>query len=170
LLYLFKHFALDTDRRELHRGPRLVPIAPQVFDLLEYLIRNRQRVVSKDDLVASIWHGRVVSDSALTTRIYAARCAIDDTGEEQHLIRTLPRKGLRFIGEVREEHKLAPSQERDVASTTVPPNPALPLPDKPSIAVLPFANLSGDPEQEYFADGMAEEIITPRYRVANGCL
>src|ERR1700730_18054350 len=98
LLYLFKDFSLDTDRRELRRGPQLVSMAPQVFDLLEYLIRNRERVVSKDDLFASIWDGRIVSESALSTRINAARCAIDDTGEEQRLIRTLSRKGVRFTG------------------------------------------------------------------------
>ena len=77
-------------------------IAPQVFDLLEYLIRNRERVVSKDDLITAIWNGRIVSDSALTTRLNAARFALGDTGEEQRLIKTLPRKGFRFVGKVRE--------------------------------------------------------------------
>jgi TolB-like protein len=160
LLYLFNDFALDTDRRELRRGPQLVSMAPQVFDLLEYLIRNRERVVSKDDLLATIWDGRIVSDSALSTRINATRCALDDTGEEQRLIRTLPRKGVRFIGVVREEQKPAPVQAPEQAIAAERPSPALPLPDRPSIAVLPFANMSGDPEQDYFADGMAEEIIT----------
>jgi TolB-like protein len=159
LLYFFNDFALDTDRRELRRGPKLVSIAPQVFDLVEYLIRNRERVVSKDDLLASIWNGRIVSDSALNTRINAARCAIDDTGEHQRLIRTLPRKGVRFIGAVREERKAASVSEPEEALAEHP-SAALTLPDRPSIAVLPFANLSGDPEQSYFADGMAEEIIT----------
>jgi TolB-like protein len=158
LLYLFNDFALDTDRRELRRGAKLVSVAPQVFDLLEYLIRNRDHVVSKDDLMASIWHGRIVSDSALSTRINAVRFAIDDTGEDQHLIRTLPRKGVRFIGAVREGQK--PMQESEGATAPDHLGRALALPDKPSIAVLPFANMSGDPEQDYFADGMAEEIIT----------
>ena len=152
--YLFEDYAFDTDRRELHRGADVVSVAPQVFDLLDYLIRNRERVVSKDDLINAIWNGRIVSDAALTTRLNAARSAIGDSGEEQRLIKTLPRKGFRFVGQVREA--------REVAG----PNPAmrpralLQLPDKPSIAVLPFANMSGDPEQEYFADGMVEEITT----------
>jgi len=158
LLYLFEDFAFDTDRRELRRGRTLVPMAPQVFDLLEYLIRNREHVVTKDDLRASIWDGRIVSESALSTRINAARCAIADTGEEQRLIRTLPRKGVRFVGAVRAERP-----PEVVIATNAPaeqPRPALSLPDRPSIAVLPFTNMSGDPEQDYFAEGMAEEIIT----------
>ena len=96
--YLFEEYAFDTDRRELHRGSDVVSVAPQVFDLLEYLIRNRERVVSKDDLINAIWNGRVVSDAALTTRLNVARSAIGDSGEEQRLIKTLPRKGFRFVG------------------------------------------------------------------------
>jgi TolB-like protein len=156
LLYFFEDYVLDSNRRELRRGAALVSLAPQVFDLLEFLIRNRERVVSKDDLFASIWDGRVVSDSALTTRINGARTAIGDSGEEQRLIRTLPRKGLRFVGGVREEE----GRDGVASSTPAPPEPALPLPEGSSIAVLPFTNMSGDPEQDYFADGMAEEIIT----------
>jgi pimeloyl-ACP methyl ester carboxylesterase/DNA-binding winged helix-turn-helix (wHTH) protein len=102
LLYRFEGYVLDTDRRELRRGTALLPVAPQVFDLIEYLIRNRARVVSKDDLLAAVWGGRIVSESALTTRINAARAAIGDSGEAQSLIRTLPRKGLRFVGAVEE--------------------------------------------------------------------
>ena len=101
--YLFEDFALDTDRRELRRGFDAISLAPQVFDLLAHLIRNRERVVSKDDLVATIWNGRAISDSALTTRINAARSVIGDSGEQQRLIRTLLRKGVRFVGEVREQ-------------------------------------------------------------------
>src|SRR5262249_39913146 len=123
-------------------------------DLLEYLIRNRERVLSKDDLIASIWDGRIVSESALSTCINAARSAINDTGEMQRLIRTIPRKGMRFVGGVREEHKA------EALAGTGMDQPTLPLPDKPSIAVLPFQNMSGDPEQEHFADGTVEEIIT----------
>ncbi len=103
--YLFEEYAFDTDRRELHRGTDAVSITPQVFDLLEYLIRNRERVVSKDDLIKAIWNGRSVSDAALTTRLNAARDAIGDSGEEQRFIKTLPRKGFRFVGQVREGTK-----------------------------------------------------------------
>src|SRR6185312_15399522 len=103
LRYLFGDYAFDTDRRELHRGADLVSIAPQVFDLLDYLIRNRERVVSKDDLISAVWSGRIVSDAALTTRLNAVRNAIGDSGEEQRLLKTLARKGVRFVGQVQEE-------------------------------------------------------------------
>ena len=156
--YLFEEYALDTDRRELHRGPDIVSVAPQVFDLLDYLIRNRERVVSKDDLIDAIWDGRIVSDAALTTRLNVARNEIGDSGEEQRLIKTLPRKGFRFVGRVLVAQ--APAGAATADNPIEPPKPALTLPDKPSIAILPFTNLSSDPEQEYFADGMAEDIIT----------
>ncbi len=129
----------------------MVPTTPQVFDLLDYLIRNRERVVSKDDLVNAIWKGRVVSDAALTTRLNAARSVIGDTGEEQRLIKTLPRKGFRFVGSVREAEVRSAAHSGD---TNAVPTPAPRL----SIVVLPFANLSGDPEQDYFVDGVTESL------------
>jgi adenylate cyclase len=103
LLYSFEDFSLDTARRELRRGGALVALQPQVFDLLEYAIRNRERVVSKDDLLTAVWNGRIVSESTLSTRINAARNAIGDSGEEQRLLRTAHGKGIRFVGIVREE-------------------------------------------------------------------
>src|SRR5260221_13446243 len=112
---------------------------------MEYLIRNRQRVVSKDDLIASIWGGRIVSESALSNRINAARSAIGDNGEDQRLIRTVARKGIRFVGDILERH-----ESSLVAAEQPKQYPA--LPDKPSIAILPFQSLIGDAEQEYFAD------------------
>jgi TolB-like protein len=157
VVFRFGDHALDTERRELHRGTDLVPVEPQVFDLLVYLVRNRGRVVSKNDLIDGVWGGRIVSDSALTTRLNAARKAVNDSGASQRVIRTLARKGVRFIAEVTEDGALK--------ATAAAPEPSLPLPDKPSIAVLPFANLSGDLEQEYFADGMVEEIITALSRI-----
>jgi DNA-binding winged helix-turn-helix (wHTH) protein len=101
--FLFEGYALDTDRRELRHGSDLVSLEPQVFDLLAYLIQRRDHVVSKDDLLAAIWHGRSMSESTLTTRINAARRAIGDSGDQQRLIKTLLRKGVRFVGAVRED-------------------------------------------------------------------
>src|SRR6202167_461367 len=91
--FLFSDHRLDTDRRELRHGSEPIAIEPQVFDLLVYLVENRERVVSKDDLLASVWHGRIVSDAALASRINAVRRAVGDNGEHQKLIRTFPRKG-----------------------------------------------------------------------------
>jgi TolB-like protein/Flp pilus assembly protein TadD len=161
LRYLFEDCALDTGRRELRRAGSLVAVEPQVFDLLVHVVRHRDRVVSKDDLLAAVWHGRVVSESALFNRINAARSAIGDAGARQRLIKTLPRKGIRFIGRVREdEAALEPAAE-----TTHLPASHPPLPDRPSIAVMPFDNMSGNSEQEYFADGISEDLITGLARI-----
>jgi len=151
--YLFDSYVLDTDRRELRREGDPVSLEPQVFDLLAYLIEKRDRVVDKDDLLASIWQGRIVSESTVTSRINAARRAIGDSGDQQRLIKTFLRKGIRFVGEVRE-------QMQTTVSDTQTALPALVLPDRPSIAVLPLTNMTGDSEQEYFSDGITEDIIT----------
>ena len=102
MLYFFENFVLDPARRELRRGNVPITVQPQVFDLLEYLITNRDRVVSKDDILRAVWGGRIVSESALTTRINATRTAVGDSGDQQRLIRTIPRKGIRFVGVVKE--------------------------------------------------------------------
>ena len=117
MLYFFEDFVLDPDRRELRRGNALIAVQPQVFDLLEYLITNRDRVVSKDDILGAVWGGRIVSESALTTRINATRTAVGDDGDQQRLIRTMPRKGIRFVGVVRE--RAQPVEEAPSAPAVV---------------------------------------------------
>ena len=167
--YLFGDYALDPDRRELTRQAETVAIGPKVFDLLLYLMQNREHVVSKDDVLDAVWGGRIVSESTLTSHINAVRKAVGDSGEEQRLIRTVARKGFRFVGDVKEasgwsrrfrspgpRNRMKPSRRRQD------------LPRQPSIAALPFQNWSGDPEQEYFADGVVEDIITALSRTA-GC-
>ncbi len=130
--YHFEDFVLDGDRRELRRGNDLISVEPQVFDLLQYLIRNRDRVVSKDDLVDAVWQGRIVSDATLASRVNAARGALHDNGEDQRLIRTILRRGLRFVGAVREDGGAQGAAQAEQAA------PCLEIPARPSIAVLPF--------------------------------
>ncbi|MBX9647610.1 MAG: winged helix-turn-helix domain-containing tetratricopeptide repeat protein [Xanthobacteraceae bacterium] len=157
--FSFDNHILDTSRRELRRGSELVAMQPQVFDLLVHLLKHRDHVVSRDDLIALVWGGRIVSDSTLDSRVNAARNAVGDNGKEQKLIRTIPRKGLRFVGTVNGH------SDGEPPGTAAPAGgeqqqPALSLPDRPTIAVLPFDNMSGDQEQEYFSDGISEDIIT----------
>jgi TolB-like protein/cytochrome c-type biogenesis protein CcmH/NrfG len=156
----FDNHLLDTDLRELRRGGQLIAMQPQVFDLLIHLLRNRDRVVSRDDLIELVWGGRIVSDSTLDSRINAARNAIGDNGKEQRLIRTIPRKGIRFVGAVEDRADSDPPAVLPLEDRGEPPHPTLTLPDRPAIAVLPFDNMSGDQEQEYFSDGISEDIIT----------
>lgn len=179
--FLFGDCALDPTRRELWRGGKAVHVEPQVFDLLVHLIRNREQVISKDDMLAAVWGGRIVSESTLSNRINAARRVIGDSGEQQHFIRTVPRRGLRFVGEVREESKQSPDA---FGASALPMSSAQTKPlasiqggnvargsvrdaigagearGKPTVAVLPFDNMSGDPEQDYLSDGISEDIIT----------
>jgi TolB-like protein/Tfp pilus assembly protein PilF len=163
--YLFGEYALDPDRRELTRNAEAVAIGPKVFDLLLYLVQNREHVVSKDALLDAVWAGRIVSESTLTSHINTVRKAIGDSGEEQRLVRTLARKGFRFVGDVKETQDGVAPPAVSVAKLEEASAPALSLPDGPSIAALPFQNWSGDPEQEYFADGVVEDIITALSRV-----
>jgi len=166
LRYLFEDYTFDTERRELCRGADAVSTTPQVFDLLDYLIRNRERVVSKDDLICAVWSGRIVSDAALTTRLNAVRSAIGDTGEKQRLIKTLPRKGFRFIGAVREVERPA-VEPHSSAMRNGDPNAASTQAPRLSIVVLPFANLGGDPKQDYFVDGVTESLTADLSRLSH---
>ncbi len=153
MTFLFGDYTLDVDRRELRRGSELVAVEPQVFDLLVHLVRHRERVVTKDELIEAIWNGRIVSESTLTSRINAARRAVGDSGERQTLIRTIARKGIRFVGGVQDASAPAAVALKALATPFA-------IPDRPSIAVLPFTNMSNDRGQDYFADGIAEDIIT----------
>ena len=148
MLLAFGDYRLDIERRELRCGSEVVSLEPKAFDLLAYLVRHRDRVVSKDDLLQEVWGGRIFSEAALTTRINAVRRALGDDGTAQRLVRIYP-----------QGHPLHRRRHQNS------PDPSRWLPDKPSIAVLPFQNMSGDPEQEYFADGMVEEIITALSRI-----
>ena len=159
MLFRFGDHVLDTDRREFRRGTELIALEPQVFDLLVFLMRNRDRVVSKDELIDSIWDGRIVSDSTLTTRLNAARRAVNDSGAEQRVIRTVQRKGVRFVGEVREDRAPAASGEAASVGSELSSGPRL------SIVVLPFVNLSNDPDRQHFADGVTGDLTTSLSRI-----
>ena len=159
--WVFDDCVLDVERRELRRAGAPTAVEPQVFDLLVYLIRNRARVVSKDDLLQAVWQGRIVSDSALANRINAARAAVGDSGEHQNLIRTLPRKGFRFVGNVVEEGAQSVPAQPGMSS----PHAKLSLPDQPSLIVLPFTDISPDQHDSYFADGITEDLITELARI-----
>lgn len=159
--FLFRDHLLDTDRRELSREEVPVAVEPQVFDLVVHLMQNRDRVVSKDELIDKIWHGRSVSESTLTSRINAARKAIGDSGASQTLIRTIARKGFRFVGDVEAKNgAMSGAILPEPGRTAEAQRAALALPDRPAIAVLPFTNMSGAAEQDYFSDGISEDIIT----------
>ena len=154
MIYRFADCELDTERYEL-RGQGVVrPVEPQVFDLLRYLIENRDRTVTKDELYKAIWKERIVSESALSSRVKAARQAVNDTGDDQKIIRTLHGRGFRFVATV---EVAVEGQKEDV------PRPAE---AGASIAILPFVNMSGDPEQEYFSDGITEDLITDLAKIS----
>jgi TolB-like protein len=159
--WAFDKCVLDPERRELQRAGVPVALEPQVFDVLVYLIRNCERVVSKDDLFRAVWGGRVVSDSALANRINAARVAIGDSGQLQTLIRTLPRKGFRFVGAITEERE--PSGFSHAGENTQQSKPGPPA--QPSLVVLPFADMSADRRDGHFADGITEDLITELARI-----
>ena len=158
MIYAFGDNLLDTDRYELRVAGKPRPVEPQVFDLLQFLIENRDRVVTRDELFQEIWSGRIVSDSSLTSRIKAARKAIGDSGIHQRFISTLRGRGIRFTGtvEIRDNNAPLPGQSRrpDEVQKTLADNAA----GKPSLAVMPFVN-NGQSDQEIFADGITEEVI-----------
>ncbi|MSU90214.1 tetratricopeptide repeat protein [Rhodobacteraceae bacterium 2CG4] len=139
----FLDFRLDPLRGELLRDGAVVAVEPQVLDLIGYLAAHAGEIVTRDELIEHVWRGRIVSDSAIASRINAARAALGDNGTAQQVIKTIQRRGFRFEALIRTDETARGA-----------------LPEKPSVAVLPFQNLSGDPEQAYFSDGMTDDIIT----------
>jgi DNA-binding winged helix-turn-helix (wHTH) protein len=173
LRYAFEGFTLDMEWRELRREGNLTAVEPPVLDLLAHLITNRERVISKEDLLTAVWKGRIVSEATLDSRINAVRRAICDSAQQQRLIKTVPRKGVRFVGAERLiEREAAGDEPQSLAAFRLPERAAdkptqPPPPDRPSIAALPFANVGSEPEQDYFAEGMADEIITALSRCSS---
>jgi len=155
--YRFARYELDTDRLEFKADGDFRAVEPQVFDVLRLLVANAKRLVSRDELIEAVWGGRIVSESTISARISSARKAIGDDGTRQALIKTVPRRGFRFVAPVVEADQV-PAKESGISPEIT--LQAIPPMIKPSIAVLPFDNMSGDPEQGYFSDGIAEDIIT----------
>lgn len=152
----FAGHEVDLRRQELRRAGNRVHVEPQVFDLLVHLLRNRDRVVSKDELLDTIWNGRIVSEAALSSRINAARKAVGDDGERQSLIKTIHKRGFRFVGEVTELPEEDAPDAPAAPAAEAPPAEASP---HPSVVVLPFANLSAEPDTDYFSYGLTEDVI-----------
>src|SRR6516162_4793985 len=150
----FGRFRLDLARRELRRGNEPVQLGGRALDILCVLATAEGAVVTKDELMARVWAGVVVEENNLQVHISALRKALYEDGGRERWIVTVPGRGYRFLG--------SPDPAAADKST---PEQSLPVADEPSLAVLPFQNLSGDPEQEYFADGMVEEIITALSRI-----
>src|SRR5690242_6392651 len=150
--FLFEAFRLDGNglaRRDQSGAFVPVPIGSRALEILGVLVQRPGELVTRDEIMNAVWPGTVVENSNLPVQIAALRRLLDKGRADGSCIRTVPGRGYRFTGAV----------------TRASPEAALPLPDKPSIVVLPFANISGDPEQEYFADGMVEEIITALSRL-----
>ncbi|MEM9621490.1 MAG: winged helix-turn-helix domain-containing protein [Pseudomonadota bacterium] len=154
MIYRFDNFVLDSASHELLENGLPVAVEPQVLALINLLIAQRHRMVSKNEIIEQIWQGRFVSDAAMSSRVKSARQALGDSGKAQRLIKTVHGKGLRFVGEVQEE-----SPQNSAPSSAA-------VRDQPNVVVLPFANQSNDPEQNYFANGVTQDIISllSRYR------
>ncbi len=160
----FADCEIDVAGFALRRKGEVCELEPQVLELLLFLARNPDRLMTKDDLIANVWHGRIVSDTTITSRIKSARQAIGDDGTQQKLIRTVHGRGVRFIAAVRTELPGASRAPRHRSRCWRAPARRRRIPtlkrNWPAIAVLPFTNLGGDDDQDYFADGVTEDIIT----------
>jgi TolB-like protein len=161
LKFRFSDFEIDVARYELRRAGEVVAVEPQVFDLLVFLVRNCNRIVSKDELIDAVWMGRIVSEAAFSSRLSAARRALGDDGVSQSFIRTHYKRGFSFVGKVESLPLPADSPAAQPAATNaVAMPPAIVRCDRPGVAVLPFRNISDHAEQERFAGGLTEDVIT----------
>jgi len=169
--YRFTDFVLDTNSLELSENNAPVHSEPQVIELLVYFVQNNQRLVTREEIYAAVWHGRIVSEAALSSRIKTLRQLLGDNGKTQRIIRTVHKRGFRFVAEVREIGGSREESSRLLSENTseITPSNSSELPvasadltgyDKPVIAVLPFHNISCEEEQEYFADAITADIIT----------
>ena len=157
-IYAFGPFRLDVAAGILFRGAEPVALGQRAIALLQILVEGGGNPISKDRLIESAWPGLAIEESNLPVQIAALRRVFAEEPGGDSWIKTLPRRGYRYVGPVavkEQENQGAAGNEQ----------PALAPPDKPSLAVMPFTNMSGDPEQEYFADGMVEEIITGLSRI-----
>ena len=150
----FGDVEIDLEAFELRRGGALTPVEPQVFELVCYLARNPGRLITKDELIETVWNGRIVSDAAIASRIKSARRAVGDDGEQQKWIRTVHGRGVRFVGEV--AHDAAAGAPDLAASDSA---------GRPAIAILPFETIGGSNDESFFADGVAEEITAALSRM-----
>jgi adenylate cyclase len=161
----FGPYRLDLGNEQLWRDTQLVRLTPKTFQVLRHLVGQPGQLVTKEELFRGVWPGTVVSDAALASCIQELRQALGDNVRSPQYIETVHRRGFRFIASLTTPPLRVPSSEFQVPSTDAAPA-ALPLPDKPSIAVLPFTNLSSDPEQDYFGDGLTDDLITDLSKIA----
>lgn len=159
----FGSFRLLPRQRQLLLGEMPVSLGSRAFDLLMALVKRQGQLVTKDDLMSEVWPGRTVEESNLPAQISALRKALGGSADSLLYLQTVPGRGYRFVAHI-ERGKPDGGPHGGTATAHIDAEPP-PLPDKPSIAVLPFTNMSGDPEQEYFADGMVEDITTALSKV-----
>jgi TolB-like protein len=163
--YEFNDFRLDPQQRLLltRAGGRPIPLAPKVFETLLYFVERRGELLDKPTLMKAIWPNIVVEENSLNQNISALRRALGESPGEHRFIVTEPGRGYRFVADVRTITVPASAQRAaaqvEAAPTATAVTPSVTSAARSSIAVLPFANLTGDPAKEYFSDGMAEELI-----------
>ena len=171
-MFRFEGYTLDVMRCSLRVADREVELRPKSFEVLRYLVENADRLVTKEELIKAVWPDVVVTDDSLTQCVSEARHALGDG--EQTIIKTVPRRGYRFAAPVTRSASDGASgllsapeaKPRAEANSNAGVHREPPLPDRPSIAVLAFDNLSGDPQQDYFSDGITEDIITALSRTS----